>query len=175
MRRGYVDSVRVQDGSVLCTVEDADRPGTIYPDRPVIRPMMQEIVVPKPGTEVVLETMRDGELFVTGVVSTPGKTGPALEEGELGFVFPNDKDDTNPDSIVLTRDSSGDYTITVDLGGDVTIKADGTVTVDSNDVKLGGSGGKKVARDNDSVTASDPLTGPITGNVNASSSTTESN
>jgi hypothetical protein len=137
--------------------------------------MMQEIIVPKPGTEVVLETMRDGELFVTGVVSTPGQTGPPLQEGELGFVFPEDKDDTNPDSIVLESDGSGNYTLTVDLGGDVTIKATGSVTVDSNDVELGGSGGKKVARDDDSITASDPLTGPISGNVNASSSTTKSN
>lgn len=135
-RRGYISDVTVQNGSVLCTIEDADIPNREYSQIPMLTSSMGTISVPAVGAEVVIGFVR-GEPMVEGVVSSPPETGSSNDmEGaaqdtkeSMSLVFGNLEGGSAPNHITVEETASG-YSVSIDVDGDVSISAGGNVTID---------------------------------------------
>jgi hypothetical protein len=141
----------MQDGAVLCTVEDKTTPNKEY--TPVIYAANgpNEVTAPPEGTEVIVERVR-GQYIVTGTIRAPpsaGKSEPDIlagtnqERGSVSFVFGQ-----SGEEFLSVEYRDGGYVFNLDVKNDVTVKSQGDITIDApqGDVQISEGGTtKKVA------------------------------
>lgn len=114
--------------------------------------------LPKSGDRVVVDMLDDGSVVAIPIsVQSPTFDVPDLEEGEFEFRF----DDGT--ALSVRKDGSGSFDVSIEASGSVTVAAAGSV-------EFGDGVQKAIAREGDTVSVSDPLTGTSTGTITSGSS-----
>ena len=158
-RVGYISSVEIQDGTVVCDVEDKDTPNKVYSPVIYTRNSINSITVPPKDTKVLVERVT-GEFIITGVLSTPGSSG--MDEsnaksasqagaGSMSLTFHREGAEA-AESIAVEYSSSG-YNVSLDVDGDVTLEAGGNIVISK------GGTTKKVATEDHVHSTSNGTTG----------------
>jgi hypothetical protein len=144
-RVGYITSVTIEGGGVICTVEDKNTPTKEYSQVIYGRDSANKFDVPPLGTEVLVENIQ-GEYIVTKTLSSPASSGVSKqsakdsflnEAGSMSFVFQRESA-SEPESVEIEYSSSG-YEVSIDVDGDIKLSAGGTVLIEEEGTK------KKVA------------------------------
>ncbi|UBF22719.1 baseplate assembly protein V [Halorubrum tailed virus 27] len=148
-RMAVVTGSRVIGGTLRVDVAYTD-PGAADRNVPVVA-AAGTYAMPRSDDRVLVDEAEDGSIFAQPVsVRSPGFDVPDLEEGEFELRF----DDST--AISVRKNGSGF-----------------SVTVEADEVKLGGSGATKVvAREGDSVEVSSALEGTLTGTITSGASKT---
>lgn len=130
-RLGYIVDVLVQDGAVICRVEDKDTPNKIYDPVLYGRSSPKTVSVPPKGTQAMIEKV-SGEWIITNIISTPSesgfdetkaKTGFENEAASMSLVFGPRESADGPEYINVEYDQDG-YDININVDGNVNIQAD---------------------------------------------------
>lgn len=139
-RIGYVESVFIQDGAVICRVEDKDTPNKVYDPVIYARSSAYEVSVPPQGAKVLVEKV-NGEKIITGVLSSASATGAdetAVKDGfekgaaSMSLVFGPREGADGVESIAVEYGSDG-YNVDIDVDGEVTLQAGNGFTITDGD------------------------------------------
>jgi hypothetical protein len=130
-----ITTIYSKDGIVLFDAEgyrvNVNYTNCIVPSR-----FRYEAYTPEQGDKVLIQKTDQGEYVLHSVLSVKVNSLPTLEEGEYILKF-----DENT-KVHITPDGSGNYNIDVEAGGDISVSAQGDVTIDE------GGTPKKVAYQN---------------------------
>lgn len=113
---GYVTSVTVEGGAVMCDVQHSDRINADADSIPVLTSLSGEMVVPRVGQKVVVSKLEDGTEYIEGVLTTKGSDLPNLSPGEMTFQF----DDST--TITVTENGGGGFDVDISASGSVLIE-----------------------------------------------------
>lgn len=128
MKHGQVSSIETTDDGLHLVTVVVSRAGVTYEKCPVLHSFSGEVQTLGEGSHVVIEKTDDGLWVVVGVLSTDEGSLPSdLESQERVIAF---EDGTE---FSITKDRNGDYNIDVAASGNVTINADGQVTIGDAD------------------------------------------
>lgn len=120
---GYVTSVFVEGGAVMCNVKHSDRVNSEATALPILTSFSGHMVVPQKGQKVVVDELEDGTEFIEGVLSTDGDSLPELSDGEVTLHF---GDSTK---LTFSKDGSGGFNVDVSASGSVNIEGAKDVSV----------------------------------------------
>lgn len=131
---GYITSVFVKNGAVICNVKHSGRVNSEATAIPILTSFSGHMVVPKVGQKVVVSSLEDGSEYIEGVLSTEGSDLPELSDGEVTFQFDESTE------LTFSTDGKGGYNVDVSASGSVNVAATETVTIEgSTTVDISGS------------------------------------
>jgi hypothetical protein len=116
-REAIVSSVIVKSGAVFVNAYSPRRVNSEFTEVPILRSFAGEMPVPSEGDTVIISQTDTGQHYVDGVLTVMGSEtdSPQIESEEFAIHFDSGT------SIIAEKDGSGNYNLTLNASGDVTI------------------------------------------------------
>lgn len=137
-----VEAVMVEENAVFVDAQHLTRPSIVFRNTPLMAGFSGLIAIPQVGQKVVVSEDATGYTYVEGILTGPDEPDSSLTEGDFALTF-----DSNT-RFSIREDGNGGFNIKLSSSGDVSVEAQGGVSVSAQDnVLLDATGDATVKAD----------------------------